>query len=255
MKIFDQDFEEEECSMNNNEKSVWDGVILVASYHFLMAVVCLLGAAATVVFAIIPNLMTASSNPQSVFLPVIGAFFGLVLSIWYASIGSGLIRLKNSSRMGAVFLALFGAVGGLFVLLGAGIPVINSLLPDVGAVTGVVVASICFYTLITFLDIIVLIFLYSSRVRAVFYGEPWTPENNNVPGLGSLVRAALFGIPMPVNQTTSTPIMPSPAAPTPIASVASTPVTTPHRETPPPPPVDDLDTPGDLFTEPAPRKR
>jgi len=237
--------------MNNNDKSVWDGVILVASYHFLLAVVCLLGAAATVVFAIIPNLTTASTNPQSVFLPVIGTIFGLLLSIWYASIGSGLIRLKNSSRMGAVFLALFGSIGGLFVLLGVGIPVINNLLPDVGAVTGVAVASICFYSLMTFLDIIVLIFLYSGRVRAVFYGEPWTPDSSNTLGIGTLVRAAVFGIPVTTPTAAS---MPAPAAPAPIAPIASQP-TTPHRETPLSSPVDDLDTPGDLFTEPAPRKR
>jgi hypothetical protein len=238
--------------MNNNDKSVWDGVILVASYHFLMAVVCLLGAAATVVFAIIPNLSVSAGSPQSVFMPVIGAFFGLLLSIWYASIGSGLIRLKNSSRMGAVFLALFGAVGGLFVIIGAGIPIINNLLPDVGAVAGMAVASLCGYSLMTFFDIIVLVFLYSGRVRAVFYGEPWTPENNAVPGLGSLVRSAIFGIPMTV--TPATPVMQAPAAPAPIAPIASQPTPT-HRETPSISPLDDLDTPGDLFTEPAPRKR
>jgi hypothetical protein len=224
-----------------------------------MAVVCLLGAAATVVFAIIPNLTTASGNPQSIFLPVIGGIFGLILSIWYASIGSGLIRLKNSSRMGAVFLALFGSIGGLFVLLGAGIPVINGLLPDVGAVTGVAVASICGYSLMTFLDIIVLIFLYSGRVRAVFYGEPWTPESASVPGLGTVVRAAILGVPMtatpvvPVAQVT--PVMPAPAAPASIAPTATQPAIPAHREPPTTPPVDDLDTPGDLFTEPAPRKR
>ncbi len=238
--------------MNNNDKSVWDGVILVASYHFLMAVVCLLGSAATVVFAIIPNLATASANPQSIFMPVIGAIFGLILSIWYASIGSGLIRLQNSSRMGAVFLSLFGAVGGLFLILGAGIPVINNLLPDVGAVAGVAVASLCGYTLMTFFDIIVLVFLYSGRVRAVFYGEPWTPESNAAPGLGSVVRAALFGI--PITTTPTTAVMPAPAAPATIAPVASQPAAQ-HRETPPALPVEDLDTPGDLFTEPAPRKR
>jgi hypothetical protein len=245
--------------MNNNDKSVWDGVILVASYHFLMAVVCLLGSAATVVFAIIPNLSTATGSPQSIFLPVIGGIFGLILSIWYASIGSGLIRLKNSSRMGAVFLALFGSIGGLFVLLGAGIPVINGLLPDVGAVTGVAVASICFYSLMTFLDIIVLVFLYSGRVRAVFYGEPWTPESASVPGIGSVVRAAILGVPMsaaPMIQSVPvTPVMPAPVAPAPIASVATQQPAPAHRELPATPPVDDLDTPGDLFTEPAPRKR
>lgn len=246
--------------MNNNDKSVWDGVILVASYHFLMAVVCLLGSAATVVFAIIPNLSTATGSPQSIFLPVIGGIFGLILSIWYASIGSGLIRLKNSSRMGAVFLALFGSIGGLFVLLGAGIPVINGLLPDVGAVTGVAVASICGYSLMTFLDIIVLVFLYSGRVRAVFYGEPWTPESASVPGLGTVVRAAILGVPMTTSTAVPmpqvTPVIPQPTSPAPIAPVATAqPVVPAHREPPTTPPVDDLDTPGDLFTEPAPRKR
>jgi len=242
--------------MNNNDKSVWDGVILVASYHFLMAIFCLLGAAATVVFAIIPNLSTANGNPQSIFLPVIGAIFGLILSIWYASIGSGLIRLKNSSRMGAVFLALFGSIGGLFVLLGAGIPVINGLLPDVGAVTGVAVASICGYSLMTFLDIIVLIFLYSGRVRSVFYGEPWTPESANVPGIGTLVRAAILGVPMTTTAAPVAQVIPAPAAPASIAPMATPPQSVPaHREPPTTPPVDDLDTPGDLFTEPTPRKR
>jgi hypothetical protein len=242
--------------MNNNDKSVWDGVILVASYHFLMAVVCLLGSAATVVFAIIPNLSTAAGSPQSIFLPVIGVIFGLILSIWYASIGSGLIRLQNSSRMGAVFLALFGSFGGLFVLLGAGIPVINGLLPDVGAVTGVAVASICGYSLMTFLDIIVLVFLYSSRVRAVFYGEPWTPETASVPGLGTLVRAAILGVPMATTVTPVAQVIPAPAAPASIASMATPQQSVPaHREPPTTPPVDDLDTPGDLFTEPTPRKR
>jgi hypothetical protein len=237
--------------MNNNDKTVWDGVILVASYHFLLALVSILGAAAVLVFAIIPNLTSTVSNPQSVFLPIIGSIFGLFLCIWYGLIGSGLIQLKNSARMGAVFLALFGAVGGLFVLLGAGIPVINSLLPDIGAVTGIVVAGLCGYTLMTFFDIVVLIFLFSRRVRSVFYGEPWTPENDSG-SIGTLVRTAIFGGPSPMVSQPTQQVMPSPAAPAPIPSVASQPVQ--RRETPAQPPVDDLDTPGDLFTEPAPRK-
>lgn len=238
--------------MNNNDKTVWDGVILVASYHFLLALCSLLGAAAILVFAIIPNLSSTTANPQSVFLPIIGSFFGLILCIWYGLIGTGLIQLKNSARMGAVFLALFGAVGGLFVLLGAGIPVINGLLPDIGAVTGIVVAGLCGYTLMTFFDIVVLIFLFSRRVRSVFYGEPWTPESDSG-SFGTLVRSAIFGNPTSMTPSQTASIMPSPAAPTPIPSVTSQPVQ--RRETPPPPPVEDLDTPGDLFTEPAPRKR
>lgn len=237
--------------MNNNDKTVWDGVILVASYHFLLALVSLLGAAAILVFAIIPNLSSTAANPQSVFLPIIGSLVGLILCIWYGLIGSGLIQLKNSARMGAVFLALFGAVGGLFVLMGAGIPVINGLLPDIAAVTGIVVAGLCGYTLMTFFDIVVLIFLFSGRVRAVFYGEPWTPENDSG-SFGTLVRSAIFGNQASLVSQQTPQVIPSPAAPAPIPSVTSQPVQ--RRETPPSSPVDDLDTPGDLFTEPAPRK-
>jgi len=61
----------------------------------------------------------------------------------------------------------------------------------------------------------------------------------------------VFGVPLSTNTPSS--VIPAPSAPTPIAPVASQPTTTPKRETPPPP-VDDLDTPGDLFTEPTPRK-
>jgi len=161
--------------MNNSDKTVWDGVILVASYHFLMALISLLGAAAIVVFAILPN-MTANSEPSAIFLPIIGVVLGVILSCWYGVIGSGLISLKNSARMGAVFLALFGSVGGLFVLLGAGIPAVNNLLPDIAAVTGVVIAGLCGYILMTVFDLIVLVYMFNRRVRAVFYGEPWNPE-------------------------------------------------------------------------------
>jgi len=237
--------------MNNNDKTVWDGVILVASYHFLLALCSLLGAAAILVFAIFPNLSSTTSNPQSVFLPIIGSFFGLILCIWYGLIGSGLIQLKNSARMGAVFLALFGAVGGLFVLLGAGIPIINGLLPDIGAVTGIVVAGLCGYTLMTFFDIFVLIFLFSRRVRSIFYGEPWTPESDSG-SVGTLLRAAIFGNTAALTSTQAGSMMPAQAAHSPIPPVSSQSVQ--HRESPPPP-IDDLDTPGDLFTEPAPRKR
>ncbi len=161
--------------MNNSDKTVWDGVILVASYHFLLALISLLGAAAIVVFAIIPN-MTTTSEPSSIFFPIIGGVVGIILCAWYGIIGSGLISLKNSARMGAVFLALFGSVGGLFILLGAGIPAVNNLIPDYAAVTGVVIAGLCGYILMTVFDLVVLVFLFNRRVRALFYGEPWNPE-------------------------------------------------------------------------------
>jgi hypothetical protein len=229
--------------MNNSDKTVWDGVILVASYHFLLALISLLGAAATVVFAIIPN-MTSISDPKSIFFPIIGVVVGVILCGWYFIIGSGLISLKNSARMGAVFLALFGSVGGLFVLLGAGIPAVNNLIPDYAAVTGVVIAGLCGYLLMTLFDLIVLVFLFNRRVRALFYGEPWNPENAG-PSIASRFRTTFLG----ESYAESEPELP--ARPAAVQRTI-------RRETPPPPPSnppEDLDTPGDLFTEPAPRKR
>lgn len=235
--------------MNNSDKTVWDGVILVASYHFLLALISLLGAAAIVVFAIIPN-MQKTSEPSAIFLPIIGVVLGIILCGWYAVIASGLISLKNSARMGAVFLALFGSVGGLFVLLGAGIPAVNNLIPDYAAVTGVVVAGLCAYILMTVFDLIVLVFLFNRRVRAVFYGEPWNPDSAG-PSLASRFRTSILGEPY------------AEAEPEPVRPAIQR--QTLRRETPPPPPPvtptppanppEDLDTPGDLFTEPAPRKR
>jgi hypothetical protein len=228
--------------MNNSDKTVWDGVILVASYHFLMALISLLGAAAIVVFAILPN-MTANSEPSAIFLPIIGVVLGVILSCWYGVIGSGLISLKNSARMGAVFLALFGSVGGLFVLLGAGIPAVNNLLPDIAAVTGVVIAGLCGYILMTVFDLIVLVYMFNRRVRAVFYGEPWNPETAG-PSITSRFRSTFLGDPY------------AEAEPEPVRPAIQR--QTIRRETPPPPPAkppEDLDTPGDLFTEPEPRKR
>jgi hypothetical protein len=227
--------------MNNSDKTVWDGVILVASYHFLLALISLLGAAAIIVFAIIPNL-TTTSDPKSIFFPIIGVVVGVILCGWYGIIGSGLISLKNSARMGAVFLALFGSVGGLFILLGAGIPAVNGLIPDYAAVTGVVIAGLCSYILMTVFDLIVLVFLFSRRVRSLFYGEPWNPEAAG-PSIGNRFRNAFLGESY------------AEAEPEPVRAVIQRPAT--RREPVPPPanPPEELDTPGDLFTEPAPRKR
>lgn len=227
--------------MNNSDKTVWDGVILVASYHFLLALISLLGAAAIVVFAIIPNL-TTTSDPKSIFFPIIGVVVGVILCGWYGIIGSGLISLKNSARMGAVFLALFGGVGGLFILLGAGIPAVNGLLPDYAAITGVVIAGLCGYILMAVFDLIVLVFLFSRRVRSLFYGEPWNPEAAG-PSFSNRFRNVFLG------ESYSEP------EPESVRPVIQRPAT--RRESVPPPahPPEELDTPGDLFTEPAPRKR
>ncbi|KAF0112083.1 MAG: Uncharacterized protein FD147_350 [Chloroflexi bacterium] len=161
--------------MTQSDKTVRDGVMLVASYHFLLAILSLVGALAIVIFAIIPS-MNSTVGTGSIFLPIVGVIIGVFLGLFYGITGSGLIALKNSARMGAVFLALFGTIGGLFILIGAGIPTVNSLLPDMAAVAGVIVGGLCGYFILTLLDIAVLAFMFNRRVRALFYGEPYVPR-------------------------------------------------------------------------------
>ena len=270
--------------MNNNDKTTWDGVILVAAYHFLMAIVSLMGSAAIFVFAIIPNSTKTGLNPQSIFFPIIGALIGIILCLVYGITGSGLVRLKNSARMGAVFMAIFGAIGGLFVLVGAGIPIVNSVLPDWASVAGIGIAGICGYLLTTIMDVIVLVFLFSRRSRAIFYGEPYSPEN--VEGsISRRIRNVFIGdnydlesgqsmaVPsqrMRSSQREELPSLPTNSQSSPIAQQESqqalrrreiNPPSTPTQVQPPastpPAKTDDfgLDTPGDLFTEPTPRKK
>jgi hypothetical protein len=242
--------------MTQSDKTVRDGVILVASYHFLLAILSLVGSLAIVVFAVLPAINTPSTT-NSTFLAIVGIVVGLFLAIFYAVTGSGLIQLKNSARMGAVFLALFGTVAGLFVLIGAGIPTINQLLPDMAAVAGVIVGGLCGYALLTVLDLAVLTFLFNRRVRALFYGEPFIPDNKGN-SLTNRIRSTFIDeaeeiieeAPVkkaPVKQPSKPQAKPA-AKPQPkVQAVKETPV---RRANPP----EQLDAPGDLFTEPTVRK-
>jgi hypothetical protein len=242
--------------MTQSDKTVRDGVILVASYHFLLAILSLVGSLAIVIFAVLPAINTPSTA-NSTFLSIVGIVLGLFLAIFYTVTGSGLIQLKNSARMGAVFLALFGTIAGLFVLIGAGIPTINKLLPDMAAVAGVIVGGLCGYALLTVLDLAVLTFLFNRRVRALFYGEPFIPENNSN-SLTNRIRSTfleeaeevIVEAPVkksPVKQQSKPQAKPA-AKPQPkVQAVKETQV----RRTNQP---EQLDAPGDLFTEPTVRK-
>lgn len=237
--------------MNQSDKTVRDGVILVASYHFLLAILALIGTIATVIFAIIPSLSGTGST--SIFLPVVGVIVGVFLALFYGITGSGLVKLKNSSRMGAVFLALFGTVGGLFILIGAGIPLVSNLLPDMAAVAGVIVGGLCGYALLTVLDLIVLAFMFNRRVRSLFYGEPYKQETSSN-SLSHRIRSTFIDEdeeeteeePVPVKQAQPKPQPKRVAAEPPVTVRTSAPV----RSNPP----EELDAPGDLFTEPTARK-
>ncbi len=227
--------------MTQSDKTVRDGVMLVASYHFLLAILSLVGALAIVIFSIIPAI-NGTVSTDSLFLPVVGCIVGIFLSIFYGITGSGLIALKNSSRMGAVFLALFGTIGGLFILIGAGIPTVSNLLPDMAAVAGVIVGGLCGYALLTVLDLAVLAFMFNRRVRALFYGEPFTAERAPK-SIGNRLRSTF------IDEEEDEEYEQEPAKkPQPKPQVRrEVPV---RKENPP----EELDAPGELFTEPTIRK-
>jgi len=251
--------------MTQSDKTVRDGVMLVASYHFLLAILSLVGALAIVIFAILPAVSTPETS-NSIFIAIVGVVIGLFLAIFYAVTGSGLIKLKNSARMGAVFLALFGTIGGIFVLIGAGIPAINKLLPDMAAVAGVIVSGLCGYALLTVLDLTVLAFLFNRRVRSLFYGEPFLSENKSN-SLSNRIRSTFIDE-FDEEEHEETPVKKAAPKPQPKTQVSKeTPVRkTTIRETPNQTnPVREatgrktnspevLDAPGDLFTEPTTRK-
>lgn len=247
--------------MNQSDKTVRDGVMLVASYHFLMAILSLLGALAIVIFAILPAVNTPAT-PNSIFIAAVGVVVGLFLAIFYGVTGSGLIQLKNSARMGAVFLALFGTIAGLFVLIGAGIPAINKLLPDMAAVSGVIVSGLCGYALMAVLDLTVLTFLFNRRVRSIFYGEPYAPELKGN-SLTDRIRSTFIDeseeehevVPVKKVQPkaqTKPQAKAQPKTQPKVQAVKVAPVReAPVRRSNPP---EQLDAPGDLFTEPTTRK-
>lgn len=156
--------------MNTKERVIHDQVSLAAAYHFLMAIAYLIGAAAIVVYAILPMLSDGSTGlAQKLFLPFTGTILSLLLVGLYAVTGSGLLRLKNSARMAAVFLALFGIIGGLFGQAGAVALGLGSLTPDLLAVVGLGLGSISTYALMASVEVVILRYLIKEPVREVFY--------------------------------------------------------------------------------------
>jgi len=160
-----------------SERGVRDGVMLVAAYHFLLAIAGFLGAMAIFVYAILPIVGGNSNNAaQSLFLPFLGAVIGLILTIAYLFTGIGLIRFRNSARMVGIFLSLFGVVVGLFSVLGGIVSSFNQFPSDWLTIGMIGIIMSCAYTMLVFLDIVTLIFLLNGQVRAVFYGEEWLAE-------------------------------------------------------------------------------
>jgi hypothetical protein len=81
-----------------SERGVRDGVVLIAAYHFLLAVASFLSLTAIFVYSIFPVISGNSSNGiQFLYLPILGVVITLFLAIAYFVTGIGLIRIKNAA--------------------------------------------------------------------------------------------------------------------------------------------------------------
>jgi hypothetical protein len=158
-----------------SNRSVRDGVILVGGFHFFMAVLCLVAVSAIFVFSVLPPIESGGAvMTQDLFLPVLGIILGIIISSVYAFIGIGLIQLKNSARMTAIFMGALGIFGGFIgVMSSIATNIIGQTAPDWLSIVLVGLATICVYSLISFMNIFILIFLFNPKVRSVFYGEEW----------------------------------------------------------------------------------
>ncbi len=174
--------------MNTKERVIHDQVSLASAYHILMAIAYLIGAVAIFVFAILPILSGGSTDlAQRLFLPITGTILSLLLVGLYGVTGNGLLKMRNSARMGAVFLALLGIIGGLFGQAGAVALSIGSLTPNWLAVVGLGLGSVATYALTAGVDLVILLFLMKEPVREVFYAysaptvaEAWRDNGRQV---------------------------------------------------------------------------
>ncbi len=154
-------------------RSVRDGVFLVAGFHYFMAAIILLGTAGIFAYGLTPPMQAAADgSSRNLFLPISGSLLGLILCIVYLVVGVGLSRLKNNSRMTAIFLSGLGLMGGFIgVLASIGASAFGNTNPNWMAVGLWGVGAICFYSLFAMMDIFILFFLFNKSVRDVFYAE------------------------------------------------------------------------------------
>ena len=158
-----------------SNRTLRDGVILVGGFHFLMAIFSLVAVAAILVYSVLPLLETETASlAQDMFLPVVGMILGLIICGVYLIVGWGLVQLKNSARMIAIFLAALGIFGGFVGVIGSiSSNVAGQAEPAWIMIILVSLATVCGYTLIGFMNIFLLIFLFTPKVRSAFYSEEW----------------------------------------------------------------------------------
>jgi hypothetical protein len=132
--------------MEMSNRTLRDGIILIGAFHFLLAFLSLVGA--------------------------VGIYFYGIAFITYMIVGVGVIRQSNSARIGAIFLSLVGIMSGFIAVLGAlavNVKDAASVSLASTAMTGLI--FICGYSILAFLDIFILIFLFNNQIRDIFYRE------------------------------------------------------------------------------------
>ena len=154
-----------------SERTIRDWMILIGGFHFFMAILALVASAAVFIYAVLPPIDAGNAIAQDLFIPVVGVIVGLIVSGVYILVGFGVIQLRNLARMISIFLAAFAVLGGFIAVIGSiASNVIGAANPDYISVLVVSLATICFYTLVSFMNIFVLIFLFIPQVRLAFYG-------------------------------------------------------------------------------------
>lgn len=173
--------------MDMKYRTIRDGIVLVAAFHYLMALLSLVGAAAIFFYLVVPPMNANAENlTQQIFFPAVGAVVGLLLTVVYIVVGTSLVRFSNPARMTAIFLSIVGLMSGFAGVIGSIIIRMGGpTLPNLVSVILIAGITICVYTLLAFLDIFVLLFLFNRQVRGVFYKEPWALAEEDTPDSAS----------------------------------------------------------------------
>ena len=161
-------------SIEISERSAKDGINLFTAYHYLLAVLSLAGALAVIIFALFPAF--SGESETGVFFPIVGLIVALALTGAYFYTARGLAATKNQARMYAIFLSFVGIFGGLIAILAVMVGLVNSPEPNWMNVGVTAFALIMGYSLLSFLDVFVLIFFTNDRIRSVFYGSDWLAQ-------------------------------------------------------------------------------
>lgn len=153
------------------ERTLKDWMMLLGGFHFFMAIIALIAAAAIFIYAVLPPIDSGLPGlPQALFIPVLGVIISLIVSGVYIMVGFGIIQFRNIARMISIFMAAFGILGGFIAVMGAiASRIIGAANPDWISILIVSLAIIIFYCLISFMNIFLLIFLFLPQVRLVFY--------------------------------------------------------------------------------------